>query len=715
MQVGCDPKHDSTRQLLNGQSPPTVLEYLRKATPDQYAMEDIVSIGYNGVACVEAGGPEPGVGCAGRGILSTFNLLEDLGVRQLNYDLILYDVLGDVVCGGFAVPIRNDYADVVYIVTSGEFMSIYSANNILRGVTHFDNSKHRIGGLIFNERNIEGEYQRVKNFAEAVHLPILARIPRSNEFAEAERQGKTLIEHLPDSSITGQLKQLAASIAENPTLYTAQPLSESELEKVVLRTVVQQPVDFPKEKNKVEITPKTQASQVSSKLNRMVSKNVLYNEPLHGCAYCGAMAVCSQVKDAIVISHGPRSCAHMAYNAITSSGRRALNERAILYSNQVQPNIVSTDKDENIMVFGGLDLLRDKIAECKRQNPSAIFVVSACTSGIIGDELQVVRENGNIPVIPVETDGDIAGDYMQGAMMANEQIALNLVDTSVQPEDKTVNIIGEKSFYKNSENNFEAIERLLTGMGIEVNCRYLLDSPITDIKKLKRAALNIHAFTDFKGRMLSEFFERRFGMQFFDTPFPIGLYETTSFVQELGAHFHIDKKTIDNTLESELQVYNQRVESLKGKLKNKRIIIILYNRNIDWLLEVIQHLEMNLVKLYIMNSCQEDHFNSRYAGEIEVEMNFEMQGKEDEIRAMRPDILLSSYNASVFGDEFFTDSVPYSPDIGTLGAIEIAERWGTIFDVKLHEGWKADEQHFVNYFSGTPSNVQLSNIQGNDS
>jgi nitrogenase subunit NifH len=122
MQVGCDPKHDSTRQLLNGQSPPTVLEYMRQTTPDQYAMDDIVSIGYNGVACVEAGGPEPGVGCAGRGILSTFNLLEDLGVRKLNYELILYDVLGDVVCGGFAVPIRNEYADVVYIVTSGEFV-----------------------------------------------------------------------------------------------------------------------------------------------------------------------------------------------------------------------------------------------------------------------------------------------------------------------------------------------------------------------------------------------------------------------------------------------------------------------------------------------------------------------------------------------------------------------------------------------------------------
>ncbi len=509
LQVGCDPKHDSTRQLLNGKSPLTVLEYLRKVSPDKYKLDDVLNTGYNNVDCVEAGGPEPGVGCAGRGILSTFNLLEDLGIREKNYDLILYDVLGDVVCGGFAVPIRNEYADAVYIVTSGEFMSIYSANNILRGVTHFNQSKHRIGGIIFNKRNIEGEEERVNSFCKAVGLPVLLTIPRSDLFAQAEKAGKTLIECFPESDIAMELKNMASHIANNPTLYEAKPLSESELEKVVLGTTVMNTHTIINQNAVPEqvVDAKTPLLALK-KLNRIVSKNMLYREPLHGCAYCGAVMVCSQVNDAIVISHGPRSCAHMAYNAITSAGRRALNERGTLFPNQIQPQLISTDKDENIMVFGGIDLLRDKIAECKKKRPTAIFIVSTCTSGIIGDELSSLKETGDIPVIPIETDGDIAGDYMQGVMMANVEISSSLINKTITPEDRTVNIIGEKSFYKNSANNFEAIESLLIRLGIKVNCRFLVDTPLKNIQNFKKASLNIQAFNDYKGRMLQNYLEK---------------------------------------------------------------------------------------------------------------------------------------------------------------------------------------------------------------
>ncbi|MCT4644751.1 MAG: AAA family ATPase [Carboxylicivirga sp.] len=700
LQVGCDPKHDSTRQLLDGKTPITVLEYLRKVSPENYALDDVLNTGYNNVDCVEAGGPEPGVGCAGRGILSTFNLLEDLGIREKNYDLILYDVLGDVVCGGFAVPIRNEYADAVYIVTSGEFMSIYSANNILRGVTHFNQSKHRIGGLIFNKRNIEGEEERVKNFSEAVGLPILLTIPRSNLFAQAEKAGKTLLESFPDSEIAIGLKNMASNIANNPTLFEAKPLSESELEKVVLGTTITNEHEVLEQK---AISDKPTDARTpllaSKKLNRIVSKNMLYREPLHGCAYCGAVMVCSQVNDAIVISHGPKSCAHMAYNAITSAGRRALNERGTLFPNQVQPKLVSTDKDENIMVFGGIDLLRDKIQQCKQQKPSAIFIVSTCTSGIIGDELSSLKEAGDLPVIPIETDGDIAGDYMQGAMMANVEIAANLVNKSYTAENNMVNIIGEKSFYKNSENNFEAIESLLTKLGIKVNCRYLVDTPLSAIQNMKKAALNIQAFTDYKGRMLQDFLEKELKIPFFDEPFPVGHFETNAFIRKLSNYFKLNPSITSDILDVENAIYFQKINELKTKLKGKKLIIIVYNRNIDWLLELLQHLEMNLLKLCIMNSCQEDGFISRYNDILSVEMNYEMQGKEHEIRQLQPDILLSNYNASEFGDEFFTDTVPYSPANGMFGALELAERWSTIFDKTLHEGWKADEKHFKTYFT----------------
>jgi nitrogenase subunit NifH len=134
LQIGCDPKHDSTRFLLHGDRIITVLDYLKETSPDKCRLSDIVHAGAFGVHCVEAGGPEPGVGCAGRGILTTFELLDRLGIKQNNYDTIIYDVLGEVVCGGFAVPIRRDYAEKVYIVTSGEFMRCACGGAVLCGL-----------------------------------------------------------------------------------------------------------------------------------------------------------------------------------------------------------------------------------------------------------------------------------------------------------------------------------------------------------------------------------------------------------------------------------------------------------------------------------------------------------------------------------------------------------------------------------------------------
>jgi nitrogenase iron protein len=184
LQVGCDPKQDSTRLLLEGRRVTTVLDYLRSTEPGDRTLASVVHPGFSGVACVEAGGPEPGVGCAGRGILSALDLLESLGVSENRYDVVLYDVLGDVVCGGFAVPLRERYADFIYIVTSGEFMSLYAANNILRGVRNFEERGLRMAGIILNGRGLPGEDDRVRRFADAVYLPVVASIPRSQGSAQ---------------------------------------------------------------------------------------------------------------------------------------------------------------------------------------------------------------------------------------------------------------------------------------------------------------------------------------------------------------------------------------------------------------------------------------------------------------------------------------------------------------------------------------------------
>ena len=202
LQIGCDPKHDSTRLLLNGKRVMTALDYLRDVPLGMQRLSELLHTGYKGVVCAEAGGPEPGVGCAGRGILSTFALFERLGLKTEDFDVILYDVLGDVVCGGFAVPLRKGFAEIVYIVTSEEFMSIYAANNILRGIKNFDESPYRIAGLILNSRGETEDQKKVYKFSKAVQLPVKYTIQRSSLFRKAEELDKTVVEAFPESSET---------------------------------------------------------------------------------------------------------------------------------------------------------------------------------------------------------------------------------------------------------------------------------------------------------------------------------------------------------------------------------------------------------------------------------------------------------------------------------------------------------------------------------
>ncbi len=196
IQIGCDPKADSTINLLGGKPLLPVMNFMRDHDREPESLEEISSIGYGGVLCIETGGPTPGLGCAGRGIIATFHLLEDLKLfEKFQPDVVLYDVLGDVVCGGFAAPIREDYASQVIIVTSGEKMALYAADNIYRAVQNFaDRSYAKVQGIILNRRNIERETERVQDFALQHGITITADIPRSAAINHYEDEGKTVIE-----------------------------------------------------------------------------------------------------------------------------------------------------------------------------------------------------------------------------------------------------------------------------------------------------------------------------------------------------------------------------------------------------------------------------------------------------------------------------------------------------------------------------------------
>ena len=209
LQIGCDPKADSTRNLTEGKNITTVLDTLRDKGDAE--LSDIVKLSPTGVFCVESGGPVPGVGCAGRGIITAFEKLEELDVyEKYKPEVVLYDVLGDVVCGGFAMPIRGGYADEVCIVTSGEMMSLYAASNIAQAVKSFGKRKYAtLRGLILNSKNIENEYDLVTKAAGEIETSIIYKIPRSQTVQDAENMGKTVVEAFPDSEMALHYRNLA--------------------------------------------------------------------------------------------------------------------------------------------------------------------------------------------------------------------------------------------------------------------------------------------------------------------------------------------------------------------------------------------------------------------------------------------------------------------------------------------------------------------------
>lgn len=216
IQIGCDPKADSTINLLGGKAVEPVMDYLRDQDDYPTDFRQISAEGYKGVLCIETGGPTPGLGCAGRGIIATFQLLEELKLfAQWKPDVVLYDVLGDVVCGGFAAPIREGYAQKVLIVTSGEKMALYAADNINRAVRNFeDRSYARVLGLILNHRNVENETQKVQAFAAERNLAIIGEIPRSNDIIRFEEEGKTVVEGDPSLEVSKTFLDLAKRLME---------------------------------------------------------------------------------------------------------------------------------------------------------------------------------------------------------------------------------------------------------------------------------------------------------------------------------------------------------------------------------------------------------------------------------------------------------------------------------------------------------------------
>ncbi len=234
MVVGCDPKADSTRLLLGGLAQKTVLDTIREEGED-ISLDSIMKDGYGGTKCVESGGPEPGVGCAGRGIITSINMLEKLGAYTDDLDYVFYDVLGDVVCGGFAMPIREGKAKEIYIVASGEMMALYAANNISKGIQRYARTGGvRLGGVICNSRNVDRELDLLRAFAKELGTKLLYFVPRDNVVQHAEIHKQTVIQYKPDSNQAQEYRNLAEAVISNKDFVIPTPMKQERLEEILM-------------------------------------------------------------------------------------------------------------------------------------------------------------------------------------------------------------------------------------------------------------------------------------------------------------------------------------------------------------------------------------------------------------------------------------------------------------------------------------------------
>jgi nitrogenase molybdenum-iron protein alpha/beta subunit len=423
-------------------------------------------------------------------------------------------------------------------------------------------------------------------------------------------------------------------------------------------------------------------------------------EPLHGCAFNGAVNTAVQMEDAVTVAHGPKSCAHISYQTITSIGRKSFFERGVLIPVQISPSLISSEMNEGVMVFGGLEELKEKILKLKKYKPAAVFVVTTCPSGIIGEDINVVQniDMDGIPVIPINTDGNITGDYLQGIITSYIEIAKSLIKINIEKEDNTVNIVAEKPIASSTDKNYNIIKNLLNELGIKINCRFLCNSSVKDVKNFLKAEANILAYEDYMGRTIKQFLENEYKADFIKRPFPIGFKQTRNWLAEIADVFN--KSVRINEIIDKYKIYYQEgIKKLKLLLENKKLMIITYNHDIDWLIETIFDLNMKITKVCILNYSQDNIFRTDFKGKFKIEENYDPEKRKNDIEKLKPDLVLSNYTSSALGGSVCTDTIPLCPDVGFFSGLEIAKRWAGLISFDLKEGWKKDEKLFRKYYA----------------
>ncbi|MCL1965773.1 MAG: hypothetical protein FWF66_07520 [Candidatus Bathyarchaeota archaeon] len=684
LQIGCDPKHDSARLLLGGFTQTTVLEQLN--TTGLVSLDTVMLTGYNQVKCIESGGPEPGVGCAGRGIIQTLQLLKEQGLDTQQFDYVFFDVLGDVVCGGFAVPMRDGYADEVYIVSSGEIASIYAANNIAKGLQRFTSNHGKLGGIIGNLRGIENERKILEVFAKKIGTQIIAFIPRSELLPQAELASKTIMEFASNTELANIYTAIADHIEQhyNPAIPT--PLSDIELEEFIqefcyntkITTKTLQPPSPPLNNNPKQVTIQNVATCKNNNFNRQKIQVSIPKKrpPLYGCSLTGAYNAISQLKDAIALMYSPPGCAYINYCSHQSMPTNA--------TTPYFPNLLCTNMQETDVIFGGITSLEKNLKNLKHRFPKQpIFLITSCPVGLIGDDINNLISKMNTKeqrIIHITSDGVMGGDFYSGLIAACKLVATEFIDKTVSPINDTINIIGEQSLSTTADPNFNNVRQILTALDIKINCRYIKQTSIDEIKNFKKAKFNLPLTNGQTVHELSTFLDKHFGTETLQTPLPIGFEQTANFTRTIASQF--GKEDLAEKIVRDAKItYEKDAMQLKQFFAGKKALINSGGVNIDWL-----HIALKDIGVEV-NQC--NTFNI-FTSDGEITPNSEKMSSKDSIeeaiRLYRPDFILSSHR--ILTTDIACDFFPVLPLYGFNSGLDYAKKLSFKLKIPFTEGWK---------------------------
>ncbi|MCQ2078457.1 MAG: hypothetical protein MJZ38_00130 [archaeon] len=563
IQIGCDPKQDSCRALLKGRHLDSVLDVVRAVPPSGRRLDQMMATGSAGVRCIEAGGPEPGIGCAGKGILTMFQTLERLGLAEVEHDVILYDVLGDVVCGGFAVPMRPDHSDLVLIVTSGEFMSLYAANNIMRGLLNFETDRPRLAGIVFNSRGSPREEVAVEEFSRATGVPVIARIPRSPLFSRAEEGRCTLCEMFPDSCEAGVFSMLAEHLVSVERglrpCHRPMPLADSQLDQLVSEGCVAGNGEY------------TSRSPIVGSI-RPPSFEAFAPVRRIGMGPVGAALTAGRLMDVPVVIHGSRTCGYSMLNEIREMRLEHLfaDPDARVGSGG---NRLCTDMRDVDAVFGGAGKLGSILDELARDH-GFILVILTCLVNMIGDDVD--RAVRDIEVRHPRTRVAVinANEAMNGvdAHMVVLKAIAGLIDTSLTSDGHTVRILDDNFLVTERGRDHEILAELMGPFGKTVGTGFLQDCTLDDVRRLGTSYMFFKAEDTPDNEELARILREK-GVRVAKRPLPRGYREGREWVLHMGRMFEQPFVAAD-VAERMGEVYRSALDEVVPFIRGRRFAIV---------------------------------------------------------------------------------------------------------------------------------------------